>query len=117
MTNKEILQKAIVKALLNGFDIDNLINDYIGLFEHNNYFINEVYYILKEQIIFSHDFAKAFWGTKIECEHLEQVRNCCGCNLDTEYCQGKFYKWQNHLKKMVCQEEPLKYLEKFLDED
>lgn len=53
-----------------------------------------------EGIIFSHDFAKAFWGEEVIFNISSKVIN--------------LYSWQYHLQRMVLEEEPLKYLEKFL---
>lgn len=88
MTNEQIVKKAMEKATNNGWiprnwgfnDDGKLVNwsmegGLIGLPE------NAVY-----GIIFSHDFAKAFWGV----------------------C------WQYHLQKMVLKKEPAKYLKKYV---
>lgn len=53
----------------------------------------EFYY----QIIFSHEFAKAFWGEDFY-----------------EITDARRRKWQYHLHQMILEKEPLKYLEKFL---
>lgn len=76
--NKKILKRAIKKAIKNGYED-----------EWENYMVY--------QIIFSHDFARAFWkDTPIV--------------LDVGFQSG----WCYHLQQMVLEEEPLKYLEKFL---
>lgn len=52
-----------------------------------------------QEIIFSHDFAKAFFGT-------ERIN------------KGKWFvgeKWQIHLRAMVLSPDHIKYLEQFLD--
>lgn len=57
-------------------------------------------------IIFCHDFAKEFWGE----EYISQPI----------YSDGEIVNdigapaWQYHLQQMVLEENPLKYLEKFL---
>ena len=62
-------------------------------------------------IIFSHSFAKAFFGTEeIEVTIRSQLRK----DLDEFTPSMKMHKWQYHLQKMVLELEPLKYLEKFL---
>lgn len=56
-------------------------------------------------VIFTHWFAKAFWG--VVPAHL---------NLD-EYAESTYTgkpNWQHHLQQMVLEENPLKYLERFL---
>ena len=93
MTNKQILKKAIEKAFENGWKdgqkfLDSWFNG--GIF-------------MKEwtpMVIFSHDFAKAFWGEENKCEAFP--------GFSTKLC------WQYHLRQMVLEEEPLKYLAKFL---
>jgi len=81
MTNNEILEKAFKKVFDNGFTLLNL--------EHLNYSF----------IIFSHSFAKAFWGES--------------CYMDVQH-PTPIRLWQYHLKQMVLEENPLEYLEKFL---
>ncbi len=68
MTNEKIIKKAIEKAVKGG--LDKYDSD------------SRVFY----SIIFSHDFAKAFFGKD----------------------------WRKHLQRMVLKENPLAYLEKFL---
>ena len=55
MNNEQILKKAIEKAEKNGYE-----NDY----PKDAYHIPELWY---PAIIFSHDFAKAFWGEELTC--------------------------------------------------
>jgi hypothetical protein len=83
-------------------------------------------------IFFSHEFAKAFWG--------EEKVDDFGCRVYSDYRRGTFthpytsdgingdsqtgysrdqyenmqLAWQYHLQQMVLEENPLKYLEKFL---
>src|SRR5215216_1669982 len=103
MSNEEILRKAIEKAQENGYKSLIAVEQVIA---HNNQFQNPI------AIIFTHDFAKAFWGEKNRCI-IEGKR--------IFYCEHKNIKgtilypaWNYHLQKMVIKEEPLKYLEKFL---
>ena len=63
------------------------------------------------EVIFDHDFAKAFWGEVFELEwpvKEELDNNRIGYRIKT------IPIWQYHLQQMVLEEEPLKYLEKFL---
>lgn len=119
MTNEQILQKAIEKAMENGWDVWKLKTEeefdweidrtvpistrvwtpfmqiYWKDFEQGNcYGANNL------EIIFSHDFAKAFWKPRDYAEEFNQKEN------GTD--------WQYHLQQMVVEEEPLKYLEQFL---
>jgi hypothetical protein len=108
LNNKEIIVKAFRKCKLN-----------VQSYFHNNYFVglsengdiileslavhvdaegiyNEYpseFIVSINVIIFSHSFAKAFWG---------------------EEKYTGIYCWQHHLQMMVLEEEPLKYLEKWL---
>ncbi len=92
MTDKEILQKAIQRALKNGYLIDKKLYWWREDFTIENY--------KRLDIIFSHDFAKAFWG-------FEEID-------DSEGEFGTITAWEHHLQQMILEKEPLKYLEKFL---
>ncbi len=64
--------------------------------------------------IFSHQFAKAFWG-----EEFINDNNICKDEsqdpiLNDAYINSNMKIWQYHLQQMVLEPEPLKYLEKFL---
>jgi len=87
MTNEQILKKAIEKAVKNGWK---------GLYPQLDENVME--FKLFYGFLFSHDFAKAFWGEEVVGR------------------DGKFitYMWQCCLQQMVLEKEPLKYLEKFL---
>lgn len=101
MTNKEILEKAIEKAVKNGFvypwkeagiPFGQIMNNYMNL-------------------IFQHHFARAFWGEN-EIEYTEYPF-CYHVNGgDESECTDK--AWRVHLSQMVLEPEPLKYLEQFL---
>jgi hypothetical protein len=69
-----------------------------------------------ERIIFSHDFAKAFWGEKKVFIGTEKVPEPHTLNV---YYDREVYApsaWQYHLQQLVLAEDRLKYLEEFLDE-
>ena len=72
MTNEQVLKKAIEKAVKGGWQDCNIPNWYwkdIGYIKNNWIGIdNELYF----SIIFSHSFAKAFWGEK---EHLQLLNH------------------------------------------
>ena len=92
MSNEAILRKAIDKAHANGYKPLMTVEQIIA---HNNQFQNPI------AIIFTNDFAKAFWG---ESYYI----------TPDEFEDNKGIAWQYHLQQMVIAEEPLKYLEKFL---
>ena len=108
MTEEKIIEKAIAKAKKNGWiDTDGkgsyLDKDISGV-------IVGMWHI--NRIIFSHDFAKAFWGSG---QYQAQTK------LEEKVNQYKLIKplylkaWQFYLQQMVLEKEPLKYLEKFLN--
>lgn len=131
MTNEEILEKAIEKALKNGSDFSELITYkrqdirfgkiYVGVGKllgetkivvkssfPSGEFEPEVKTILfdYEPFIFSHDFAKAFWFGIM----TTGVENLSSTNRTVEFEKA----WQFHLQQMVLEEDPIKYLEKFI---
>jgi len=117
MTDKEILQKAIEKAKKNGFVLGKIwiLNE------------NESWIDYKEKIIFSHDFAKAFWGEEEVDEYGRTCKESWKFYKNDDFFED-FYDfeidwgfdipvkeaWEHHLQQMVIEENPLKYLEKFL---
>jgi hypothetical protein len=94
MTNEEILKMAVQKANENGFPIKAESLNW-GFFrsriERQSVFIRG--------LIFDHSFAKALWGEKEEWID--------GMKLPNYLCELAF---------MAMQEEPLKYIEEFLNE-
>ena len=116
MKNHEILRKVIEKACQGGYT-----NEGLRLVDEDIY-IDTVTELLEFEderhyygLIFSHDFAKAFWGIKID-EHIlkKAIKSDVGrVSGGTNYL--KLENWQYHLQQMVLEEEPLNYLEKFLD--
>lgn len=110
MSNKDILKKAIDKAIKNGY--------WHGYYTQHNFaelYENEWFWY---NVIFSHYFAKAFWGknkvcylcghTEKECR-IEQTTNC-----GAEGFGGFTISWKYHLQQMVLEEEPLEYIRRFL---
>ena len=93
MNNNQILEKARIKAIKNGYEY---------LSKDNEYF----------EIIFSHDFAKAFWGGDEEKDYRFLQATCPECG-NPQLIDG-MYVWQRRLQEMVLLENPLQYLEKFL---
>jgi len=119
MKNEEILKKAIEKAVENGYKI-YISYELVKMLDANLYY----------SIILSHDFAKAFWGNeKISPEDFfippEDFDIQDPSAHDNWYMGGGFegygdfltfkgVAWQYHLQQMVLEEEPIKYLKKFL---
>jgi hypothetical protein len=90
MEEKEILEKAIEQAFRNGFSIGGFDSpkQYFEWFDNGN--LGKWW-----EVIFSHYFAKAFFGTGRRFRTGRQT-------------------WKDHLQKMVLEENPIKYLEQFL---
>lgn len=105
MTDKEIISKVFKKVSKNlellDFDSDN---------SHEE--------LLIYKYIFSHEFAKAFWGEEelsiVGKEYSTDLN--CKYQFDDPYCDNEIIipAWKYYLTIMVLEEEPLKYLEKFL---
>ena len=106
MTNEQILKKSIEKAIGNGYD------RILGEAWFNDPDPNNREYFT---LVFSHDFAKAFWKNEEKCPicliEVVAMENgefwCRTCNREV---------WERRLQQMVLEKEPLKYLEKFLEE-
>lgn len=121
MTDTEILTKAIKKAVKNGFPYKDgkpfglWQNEPLSVTEGINsspFKISKEYIIVvglpgryialdgvnAESIIFRHDFAKAFWGK-------EKLPMPGGYEM---------YEYEYHLQQMVLEQEPIKYLAKYL---
>jgi len=114
MKTEEILKKAIEKAIENGWNppfiiINNEIKITRGFIFHREMvciLYKDSYYPI-EVLIFSHSFAKAFWGDRYMTPEEEDKE--VGLNQTVI-----MPRWQYHLQKMVLEEDPIKYLEKYL---
>ena len=111
MKNKTILKRAINKAVKKGYRSEWFRGD--GVWR-----VGEVYgdaYDHYEdgigRFIFSHDFAKAFWGTE-DVDRMTVASTRVANDLIKKY--GKAVKWAYHLQQMVLEKDPIKYLEKYL---
>jgi hypothetical protein len=100
MTNQQILEKAIQKAIDNGWQVPRSLS-----FMSNKEFL---YYLddvtnpttlkwLKfkcNELLFNHDFAKALWGEE----------------TSIAISGGTMFAWAYHLQQMVIADDPIKYL-------
>ena len=114
MDQAQILKKALDKAIKNGWEFMGYKNwdEYLvaSHFEGQAkdqittvalWWTKKVHHMEKirwETIVYRHDFAKAFWGE-------EPTKNEMG---------GHWPAWKVYIQEMVIEEEPIKYLEKFL---
>ena len=122
MNDSIFLEKVIKKAIKNGW---NQYSDYYENFESSNWIFSndrisrgeydDYEYVSINDIIFSHEFAKAFWGNERVNMINKTVDKCFMEYGIHPLCSFPLYRWQFHLTEMVLQKEPLKYLEKFLD--
>lgn len=104
MTHEEILEKAIVKAIDNGLDEGSY------RFPNTMTIENRWSWLTRSKIayaiIFDKEFARAFWGEEEQGWMDEEL------NLEGD---GKPFKaWQYHLRRMVIEDDPIRYLESFL---
>ena len=125
MTNEQILKKAIEKAVKGGYIFDYTKRHWSKSFWHKLQFQGNY-----ERYIFSHDFAKAFWGEGKEYWLMEMTSGgyeqddfslewihadkACTMKEWEERCRDEQPDWQYHLSKLVLEKNPIKYLEKFL---
>lgn len=124
MTNEEILKKAYARAHANGYKIPEGFDcgSYIYPSGVNSIEISTEDGTSIEAVIFSHDFAKAFWGEEwvdkdfgnSYKEYKQTIKN------GAKYPQG--YEWREwdlrwgfRLKGMVLSEDPIRYLEQFIN--
>ena len=129
MKAQEILQKAIEKSVKNGYKLlgdDNClelcqfkITEELDVIVWEREYLDEgVSTFSYQEIIFSHDFAKAFFGDK----KLREIYfdNHWKANKKDNYTITKCTvyamrpAWRLHLQHMVIQENPIAYLEAYL---
>lgn len=109
MTHEEILEKAIEKAMpgctifFNPSAIDGVL--IIDAKRSKSWSLRST-----SNLIFSHDFAKAFWGENARIQGTQVT----GRTPTSGEVPPDLRKWQYHLQQMVLEEDPIKYLEKYL---
>lgn len=124
MKKEEILKKAIEKAEQNGFEMENCTYWYICdkcddnriHFYRNdiNPYGDEKKYSWDrsiEQILFNHDFAKAFFTHRLGSKY---TRIDTGDKVHTMKPKRDKNVWQYHLQKLALSEDRLKYIEQFI---
>lgn len=113
INNEEILKKAIEKAVKNGY-WENVKSNKIFYktycVECGHEYYRDDFIILGcvRHFIFSHDFAKAFFG-----ETLLSIDGNGISIFEDEYTH-KLKAWQYHLQQMVLEEDPISYLKSFI---
>ena len=101
MTNEQILKKAYSKAVINGWDVKayTVASEFLA----QKGLASDTFMIF----IFSHDFAKHLWIGYKKCE------SCNDRHYDVETGLIEF-PYLFHLQEMVKEEDPIKYLEKYI---
>lgn len=99
MTNQEILEKAIQKAIEGGWGEAEYARSVAFAFPEGK---------LVRSFLFDHDFAKALWETE-EHRALElMISNSDGTERANRLMTH--LGWRLHLQQMVVAENPIKYL-------
>jgi hypothetical protein len=113
MKKEEILKKAVEKVIRNGYGLPYIIDPEIEL---------SIWKDKPYELIFSHDFAKAFFGTKefgkkriwINPHNMVSrigIRKVKGHWKEETI---KLKTWKDHLQQMVLCKDPISYLKKYL---
>ena len=109
MTDEMILKKAIEKAVKGGYG-KHLAKAWLKSITPNS----REYFVL----IFSHSFAKAFWGKKevwkVDIDPLYQKLHQKNPSFEGGNFRVAERAWEYHLQQMVLEENPICYLKKFL---
>ena len=119
MTQSKILKKVIQKAVKNGFKHEKL---WPAVVNEEDLILNQLDWVGGiNELIFNHEFAKAFWG-----EEWIDVKRAFYANWINRYDEilsedetkyvAEFHElaWQYHLQQMVLEKNLISYLEKFI---
>lgn len=117
MSNQEILEKAIQKAIDGGWETNHFVT-LKGGYKHPDEsefldILGNWHGISPLDVIFNHDFAKALWG-----EHEVSHDKPDGKSISSDYRGARYSEmtrvtnegWQYHLQNMVISLDPIKYL-------
>lgn len=121
MTHKEILEKAIQKAIDGGWrgDLLGIVvrTDGAGTVRLENPHTEEEWSV--EEIIYNHAFAKALWGRSGTGKANMVFNYPTRWNLSPEdtlkTTTAQLSQWQYHLQQMVISDDPIAYLGEHLD--
>jgi len=124
MTNKEILEKVIKNTVKNGYSQEQIDCFWKVMDNFNNplsLYQSEWKSMLIKVLVLDPDFAKAFWKNEPKyCSACRQThfkdgvlnKSDCDAGFGIDDLEG----WEFHLQQMILKPEPLKYLERFLEE-
>ncbi len=121
MIDEQIFKKALEKSEKNGWKQPIKIADE-GTVQTPGIVIfvdDSGNFLSRKDIIFSHDFAKSFWGTidSEPCEYCsaQDSKKWVHETQCPRYDKSPLpYLWEFHLQQMVLEEQPILYLEQFL---
>lgn len=128
-TKQQILEKAIQKAIDGGWKATMTIadNGHVNVDADGLHLaFYQDYEGTHNDIIFSHDFAKALWGEELTDIWIEDSDLCMGDQpllgglVGYPYNEGsgvsfKTPQWQYHLQQMVIAADPIIYLSNYLE--
>lgn len=118
MTNKEVLEKAITKAVEGGFNNGKSFT-IKKLYEHGGEHLvaivdttGKVVPLHINGIIFNHDFAKALWGKSgtAKMHYIYPMNWGLFENDELHTTTALLSEWQYHLQQMVIAPDPIAYL-------
>lgn len=107
MSNQEILEKAIQKAIDGGFNPGASENGEPPQQTFTRRMMQDLFF--RHAVIFNHDFAKALWGEELHHETFIVPKELNKRFAGTEELAIRPI-WQYHLQKMVISDDPIKYL-------
>ena len=119
MTNQAILEKAVDKAIENGWEPLNGKEYTVGegwvRFLTDPQEENGYETLRAEEIIYNHDFAKAIWPAgRCICGETHNRGGIIEIGPGKTTLHELEKDWQYHLQQMVISEDPIKYLGKSL---
>ncbi len=103
MSNQEVLERAIQKAIDGGWDMKYRGSSLWNVRELSVTIADYPLHNSPEALLFNHDFAKALWGEDL-------VQNLDYRQSITSDVAWVFPAWQYHLQQMVIADDPIKYL-------
>lgn len=118
MSNSEVLEAAIKKAWTKG----EAFVDVVGrvTINYGDGSQNGLWQSIGD-LVFSHKFAKAFWGEDLICFACGEPQPCwcdttdvCASAYEDEETCDKVPAYKHHLQVMVLKEDPIQYLKQFL---
>lgn len=104
MTDEIIYELAVRKAVKNGYRVSGM--------EDPDLSIHFLLGMPPYSVIFTHNFAKALWGTNTRMEEYYQVGNTG--DEEKDWFTVNLPMWHGQLRKMVLQENAVQYLYQFV---